>query len=99
LVRIKSADNKRIRLAKDYLSRIEDEESEEDSEEEDRVASRLHREALENSDRLFKPAADRFKDLDLSDLPQRKYRGHQVTRPSPPLPPQSSHHSPYKNIH
>jgi len=73
-----TADNKRIRLAKDYLSRIEDEESEEDSEEEDRVASRLHREALENSDRLFKPAADRFKDLDLSDLPQRKYRGHQL---------------------
>lgn len=62
------------------MSKIEDEEeeSEEDSEEEDRIASRLHRDALEASDRLFRPAADWLKEADLSNLTQRKYRGHQL---------------------
>jgi ribosomal RNA-processing protein 9 len=76
-----TADEKRIRLAKQYLAQLDEEEAEEEDEEGDlpnRVADRLHKEALQAADRLFNPMAASLKGADLAGAARTVYRGHQV---------------------
>jgi ribosomal RNA-processing protein 9 len=76
-----TADEKRIRLAKKYLAQLDEEEAEEEDEDGDlpnRVADRLHKEALQAADRLFNPMAASLIGADLAGASRTVYRGHQV---------------------
>jgi ribosomal RNA-processing protein 9 len=75
-----TAQEKRLRLAKEYLSQLEDKERELKDDkliDHDAIAHRLRQEVLEGSGRLIKTVADSYKQQDPEEV---KYlRGHKLT--------------------
>jgi ribosomal RNA-processing protein 9 len=81
-------DNKRIRLAKEYLDRLKEEEESSGSEsgsddesgsDEDRVGAKLHRDVERALGKLFIPVAENLDEVGIDVDAIRRFRGHQLS--------------------
>lgn len=78
-----SAQEKRVRLAKEYLEKITEQEAEDDDDVEktgveERVGARLRVDALESMGRLFKEIASKYDEFEFSAESTRFLKGHKV---------------------
>ncbi|GLE04513.1 hypothetical protein PINS_up013468 [Pythium insidiosum] len=76
-----SAQDKRIRLAKEYLTKITAQEADGDDDTsgvDERVGARLQQDALEAMGKLFKEVAAQFEDFEFGPESTRFLRGHKV---------------------
>ncbi|TMW68536.1 hypothetical protein Poli38472_006004 [Pythium oligandrum] len=76
-----TAQEKRLRLAKEYLSKIteqEDDEEEDTTGVEERVTARLHQDALEAMGKLFKQVASKYEEFEFDTDSTRFLKGHKL---------------------
>lgn len=80
-----TAQEKRMRLAKEYLTSLkaQEEDGNDDSEAEDtgvedRVGARLHQDALEATGRLFKQVATKYEDFEFDAESTKLLKGHRL---------------------
>ncbi|KAJ0395973.1 hypothetical protein P43SY_008989 [Pythium insidiosum] len=77
-----SAQDKRIRLAKEYLTKITAQEADGDDDTtgvDERVGARLQQDALEAMGKLFKEVAAQFEDFEFGPESTRFLRGHKLS--------------------
>jgi ribosomal RNA-processing protein 9 len=78
---IETADEKRIRLAKEYLEKIAEQEEGSGDEGEDgvdRIGARLHQEALEAVGKVFKLVAHNLQEFEFDEGSFKFIKGHRV---------------------
>lgn len=76
-----TAQEKRMRLAKEYLTKITDQAMDEDDDTtavDERIGARLHQDALEAMGKLFKEVATQFEEFEFDHESARFLRGHKL---------------------